>query len=255
MHFETMRAEVRERLGETSAYDFWPQEFIDRALNQAVRKFCAEERWPFLQAIQANVPVAAGDPAVELIDDLDLNRHMVLSLLPDGSTNDGQLVFPRRVSPETGFKMRRRYNSRGEPQFFYVAYATTNTYGGSPTPAAQALVLRLVPTPLVAYDAEYVYFQAPTGEYTDGDEPPVPEQYIEAVIAWATAMCWLKELNGSGKAQEQFNIYNAVLTGAQRDLKSFGNDEIVAWGAAEPEYPSDRFERERTFMNFPLSGS
>lgn len=251
MLFETMRTEVRERLGETTTFDFWSQDYIDRQLNQAVKKFSAEERWPWLQVIQANVPVAAGTNEVELIDDLDLNRHMVLSLMPTGATDEGQLLFPKRVDAAKGFEMRRRYNHRSSPLFYYVSYAVENTYAEADNVSARALVLRLVPTPAVAYTAEYVYFEAP-GTYTDGDEPPVPEQYIEAPIAWATAICWLKELNGSGKAQEQFNIYNAVLAGAQRDLKSMGNDEIVTWGGEEPTYPLDRFDPVRAHIDGPL---
>ena len=51
----------------------------------------------------------------------------------------------------------------------------------------------------------------------------------------ATGQLWLKELNGQGKAQEQFQLYAQILSDAQDELRHLGVDDIVAWGKEEPE--------------------
>jgi hypothetical protein len=76
----------------------------------------------------------------------------------------------------------------------------------------------------------------------DEDEPDIPEQYQDAVISWATGMLWLKELNGGGKAQEQFTLYREVLDQARLDQKQLSIDEAIVWGKQDPEplIPSPR---------------
>ncbi len=62
----------------------------------------------------------------------------------------------------------------------------------------------------------------------------MPEEYQEAIPAWATGKLFLKEFSISQKASEQFSLYAKVLGQAKRDLQSFDMDEVVAWGRQEP---------------------
>lgn len=233
MLFENARAEVRERLGESQA-DFWSDSFINRQLNEGIRRFCYEERWTWLLAIQRNIPVAAGNSELELIDDVDANRHFTLVLRPAGDNTDTQLAFPKRVPPDVGYRLRLRYSARGTPLYYYMSHVQENTYPDGDR--APALIAHLVPTPEKGYTAEYVFYKHPK-DFADGQDISglIPRQYVEAPIAWATAMCWLKELNGSGKAQEQFNIYNAILAQARKNEKELSVDEPLIWGGEEPQ--------------------
>lgn len=231
MKLESMRSEVRQRLGELTA-DFWTDAYIDSQLNAAQTRFCQEERWDWLTAIQTNVPLVAGNAEVELIDDVDATRHFAMLYTPDSASNEAQSVLLTKVSPVKGVELRISNPNRGTPGWYYVARVVDNEYAGPDY--AVALMARVIPTPIENGTVEYIYARRPT-TMTTGDEPIVPETYQDAVIAWATAQCWLKELNGGGKAQEQFNLYQSVLQQALRDQKNQGNDDILIWGGAQPQ--------------------
>lgn len=232
MLFSTARSEVRERLGETSA-DFWSDAFINRNLNEGLRRFLNEERWTWLRRVRSNISITAGNPEFTLEPDVDVSRQFALALRPSGATDDSQLLLPKRVQPDSGYVLRRRYPNQGSPAYYYIVRAQT-TGGSDPAPQA---VCRLIPTPDRAYTAEYTYYYHQVADLTDGDDISaiIPRQYVEAPIAWATGMCWLKELNGSGKAQEQFNIYNAILAQAKKNEEELSVDEPVIWGGEEPQ--------------------
>lgn len=230
--------EVGELLGELSGQeDFWSEAMRKRHIQRAVTRFCYEERWTWLLSIQQNVPLLAGNSEVELIDDIDLNRHFVLSVRPDSALDDGRTCLPIRVQPDVGMQLRIANTGRGAPAWYYVSHVQDNTYAEADNPSATALVAHVIPTPVEDSTVEYAFFRNPVlPTWDDDDEFPVPEQYIDAVVARAAGTLWLKELNGGGKAQEQFNIYQDILNAARREHKGLANDEILAWGAEEPQY-------------------
>jgi hypothetical protein len=259
MQRDEMVAEVRERIGENTP-NFWSDAFIIRNLVQGARRFNNEERWHWLYTVQPNIPVNAGNPNVELIDNVPTNRHFALRLTKVGDAS-ARTIFLKRVDVAQGLKLGHRYYQSGEPAWYYIVSSVANAYLDGDT--ATAVIVKLVPTPDVAYLAEYVYLRDDPGlaadTYTVGDagaasEPRMPESYHEAVVAWATAKCWLKELNGERKAQSEFNIYNTVLDQARKDHVSQSFDEQLAWG--EDDYPLIR-ENElhrRLFAGGPLGG-
>lgn len=225
---ETMRTEVRARLGETNE-DFWKDTELSRWLDEAMIRFSQEEKWLWLYSSVTGVAITSGTATLVLQNDVDFNRHFDLRLVRASTV----FVVPKRVSPPTGFSLRNRYTSNGEIEYYYLEKTAQSGAGGS---AVFQTTLRWVPTPNANYTLEYQYLRRPVA-LVDGTEPDIPEQYIEAIVAWATGLAWLKELNGSGKAQEQFNIYQAVLSQAQKDLRSQAPDDVLRVGSQEPEYP------------------
>lgn len=247
--------EVRDRLGETAANaDFWTDTYIKARLEDAVTQFAYEERWEWLQSVQTNVPLTAGNYELELIDDIDVNRHMVMFGRPTGDTDDVRAIMLKRVPTHTGYKLRLMNPTRGIPEWYYVSHVLDNDYSATDpdNPSAMAIVVHVVPTPSEDWTFEFLYHRNPAAA-ADNEELQVPAQYMEAVIAYATGMCWLLELNGAGKAQEQFNIYQAVLDKARKAHKSLADDEILAWGAEEPQ-GRPRAERAWVERRLPAGG-
>lgn len=241
MQLQTMLTEVRARLGESSGYDtsvsdpgdFWKDSHVKRALNEGLRRFSREEKWPWLYTIQKNIPINAGQTDTELIDDVDFNRHFNMVLTKNGDTT-GRLYLPKRVTPPNGIRLQAEfYNKKDTPRWYYMAKTQTNTYGDGDVAVAQ--VITYVPTPDVAYTAQFHFLREPAELGGNTDEPDLPNSYHSAVVAWATGELWLKELNAGAKAQEQFNLYNAILEQARRDMKSVAVDESIAWGREDPE--------------------
>ena len=224
MNFGTMRTEVRERLGEATP-NFWPTAAIDRWLNEGVRQFCREEDWSWLLTIQRNIPVGAGVGSIELIDNVTPNRHFNMRLWKAGDTTP---VTPTRVSPVEGFNLEGHLTTNGTPQFWYVSTTAVNDYGAGDV--ALANVVTLIPSPDVAYTAEYMYTREPSELTADASEADVPPAYREAVVAWATGVAWLKELSGGNKAQEQFSLYASVVDKAKRDERKLSADSRLKWG-------------------------
>lgn len=247
MNLLEMRTDVRDRIGERTE-NFWFDTFINNKLNEGQRRFCREERWTWLQAIQSNIPVAEGTTNIELIDGVDVSRHFGLVLYKE---NSNEPIYPKRVSAPTALRLLRRHNTTGEPLYWYPAQTVTNTYGTGDA-LETASVVKLVPAADQGYTAEYFYLRDPGNMDSDSDECTIPEAYQEAVIAWATAQCWLKELNGERKAQSEFNLYNMVLTQAQRDQKELAADEDISWGGDEYNKVQVRELPRRLFAGGPL---
>lgn len=224
MDLDTMTIEVRQRLGE-DIEDFWKTDHIHRMLNEGVRRFAMEEKWHWLYTVETGVAVAQGASAIPLQPNIDVNRHFALALV-DGT----RVVTPRRISPADGARLRT-LGREGEPQFYFVAANDAGT-----------TTLHLTPKANVAYTADYFYIRTPAELSTGTDEPDIPPQYQDAVVSWATGMLWLKELNGGGKAQEQFSLYREVLDQARLEQKQLSIDESVVWGRQDPEplIPSPR---------------
>jgi len=221
-----LRVEVRERVGELTA-DFWTNAEVDRAINEAVRRFCAEEPWPFLLTEWTSA-VSAGADELDLPSDVSLTRVFNLSL---SGVSIFQPVLLERVDPSEGFRLRFQYTDRNStPRWYYIARSNQDLDNAPPI----VYTARLIPTPEDNYDVEAQYMAVPLLLSGASDEPMIPVEYQEAIPAWAAGKLFLKELAISQKASEQFRIYGTVLDQARRDLKAFNLDEIVAWGRRQP---------------------
>lgn len=247
MNLLEMRTDVRERLGERTP-NFWTDVFINNKINQGQTRFAREERWPWLYAVQPNVPLGQGGNTIELIDGIDWTRHFALALYKSG---DSTPILPKRVNTFTGLRLKQKHTGVGEPGYWYPAGTVTNVYGDGDK-LEVAHTAKLVPAADQAYTVEYYYIRQPDKLVADTDESIIPEAYQEAIVAWATAQCWLKEINGERKAQSEFNIYNTVLEQAQKDYKSMAQDESHSWGGDPVGRPSPKDELLRRLFTQPL---
>jgi hypothetical protein len=248
MNLGEMRLDVRDRIGERTA-NFWSDEFINRKLNQAQLRFAREEKWTWLYAVQVNIPVPVNTMKVELMDGIDWTRHFGLTLYRDGSDIP---ILPKRVSPLHGRNHRQQEYTTGEPRYWFPSTMVKNTYE-SGDPSEWAHVAELVPAADQAYTAEVYFMREPTKMVADEDECDLPEAYQEAVVAWATAQCWLKDLNGGRKAQEEFNLYNTVLDQAKQDHLALAAGESVTWGGDDiRDVPTNWLHR--MLFHTPLGG-
>lgn len=227
MDLLTLRTEIRARLGEDEE-DFWSDAFLNRQINQAVKRFSIEEKWPWLYT-EATTTVNANQSLLAMNTDVSLNRHFSLAYTVTGET---ALRVPKRVGPAEGRKLRRRYSTPGSEVFWYYHVSTTTTASGNSMVVTPSI--RLIPTPNRALNVEVGYIRVPADLVNDTDVPEVPEEYQECILSWATAMAWLRELRARDKAQEQFELYAAVLAQAKADLNNLPIDTSLAVGAEEP---------------------
>lgn len=244
MDFATCLAEVRDRLGEPTE-NFFKTTAIKRALNEGHRRFCYEDEWPWLQRA-ATGTLALNDETKAIQSAIDPLRQVILQLTPD--TGDTRIRAVKRVSLVQGEELRRNYSGSAvvadEPLYWYLL-----TGGASP----YANTIRIVPKADKAYDWTMVYFAQPVELTADADLPLIPDQYQMAVVHYATAQCWRKELNTSAKGQEEMGSYLQVLDNAKRNTKSQAIDEKLVWGGQDPEYA---FEPDWVRLHIPgsLSG-
>jgi hypothetical protein len=231
------REEIRSRLGEsTENADFWSEAQVDRAINEALRRFSREQRWSWLYTSVEGVVIPADTKTLALQPEVAAHRHLNLSAVRAGDSN----IMPfRRVAPNVGFDLRRTYERtgvsiNGYTTWYYLESAALGPGDGS-TPGPMTWVIRLVPPPDVEYVLDYQFIRNPAKLVACGDIGDIPGVYSEAVNSWATGTLWLAELNGGSKAQEQFNIYASVLEQAQNDETGSIPDTIVRWGGAEPQ--------------------
>lgn len=239
MELSALRLEVRERLNELTA-DFYTDSEVDRALNEAMRRFCAEEQWPFLMTEWDGPQLVADGYEIDLPNNVSLTRVFNLNIDGDSLDRPRMLV---RVDPNEGFHLRFQYDGRtGTPRWYYIARSNLVSSGDEEPPIIYTA--RVIPTADATYDVEGQYMMVPTDLSAATDEPPIPFEYQEAMAAWATGKLILKELGISQKASEQFGLYAKVLEQARKDLKAFSLDEVVAWGRREPlrGYWADSFD-------------
>lgn len=224
MDLDTIRLEVRERLGELQA-DFFTDSEVDRAINDGLRRFSAEERWPWL-VTEMTDGLAIDEDTLDLPQNVNVNRAFNISVSSES------LLTPRileRVEPSAGFRLRHAYQLRpGAPRWYYLASA--NVDGAS----TSVWTVRVVPTPEIDYDVEYQYHRYPDALAAVDDEPDIPEEYQDAVPSWAAGKLFLKEFSISQKASEQFQLYQKVLEQARKDMGQLSLDEDVAWGREQP---------------------
>lgn len=115
------------------------------------------------------------------------------------------------------------------------------TAGGAPDGTYTAVV-RFVPVLSRAATIEYQYIRDPvlyTGlvaDLTNSDHLDIPEEYAMGVCAYATGHAFLKELNFSRKADEQFALYQKAVSDAKREARKVTPDSGLVWGRQEPQY-------------------
>jgi hypothetical protein len=225
MDLATARLEVRERIGELAAdEDFFSDEEVDRAINEAVRRFSAEERWPWLLT-EGTGSLSADDDEMELPDGVSVNRFLVLYANRDA---DGTPIPLERVSPTHGMRLRHNFLRRdGHPRWYYVTSATVEI-------GDVRYIVRFVPAADDSFELGYLYYRVPDALSSGSDDIDVPEEYVDAVPAWAAGKLFLKEFAISQKASEQFAVYAGILEQARAEVQSAGPDEVLAWGREHP---------------------
>jgi hypothetical protein len=240
MTLTEMIADVRERVGERTP-NFWTDEFITARLNEGQTRFAREEKWQWLQTVDDAGQLTAGDNTLDLQTNVDFNRHFAIALytVADPSTP----IVPKRVRPTEALRFRDRYTTDAEPLYWYLVQ--TN---------AGAAEVRFVPSADQTYDVEYFYFRDPAPLVNGADESDIPPAYQEAVLSWATAQCWLKELTAERKAQAEFNIYNSVLEQARTDQQSLAIGESIRWGGDEYKLTRQNLLHRMLFAGGPLGG-
>jgi hypothetical protein len=115
-----------------------------------------------------------------------------------------------------------------------MSIATTQV-GGDPTNEFE-YTIRVLPTPSRDFVYEYLYYRDTPELVDDADIVRIPDQYLDAVVSWATSKLWLKELNGQAKSAEQMQLYQAVLHMAITDQRTQSNDDLLVMGKDEPQY-------------------
>ena len=235
MNLGEARTEVRERLGEIEA-DFFTDAEINRAINEAILRFSMEERWPWLYT-EGTDAIAVDENTLELPVNVSPNRAFNVSI-------GGDVISPprplERVTPEAGFRLRSVYASHnGMPRWYYL---TAVAIDGSGTMYS----MKLVPTADQDYDIEYQYVRVPDAVVSDTDVLDAPDEFVDAIPAWAAGKLFLKEFSVSQKANEQFSIYGDLVNKARAEFKEPGVDQVVAWGREHPG--EDRVVSERDYI-------
>jgi hypothetical protein len=237
MDLTTARLEVRERLGELSA-NFFTDVEVDRAINQAVQHFNAEEQWPWLFTSFTGQVGLSGpeDDELALPDDVSLNR--VFNLSASGGSLSRPMML-ERVPPDAGFRLRFAWDQRQSyPRYYYLTSAVADSGSG----VHVTYTMKLIPQPDTEYDLEAQYLRVPASMAGGTDLTDCPQAYDDAIPSWAAGKLFLKEFNISQKASEQFAVYKDTLDQAKHDLLSQSQDEVIAWGRELPEY---RFSSNR----------
>jgi hypothetical protein len=217
-----IRTDVRERIGEDTA-DFFTDAEVDRAINLAQTTFTAEEPWPWLYEEWAS-NLAEGQETLELPDNVSIHRAFNLSIF-GGSLSRGRIL--ERVEPQAGFRIRHEYEGTVRaPIYYYLTSASVDA-------SASIYVVRLTPVADTDYDIEAQYLRVPVELSAPTDVPDLPVEYHPALPAYAAAHLFLKEMEISQKAQEQFQMYFGVLAQA-RKLLEVQVDEQVSWGRRTP---------------------
>lgn len=229
MDLTDIRTEVRARIQELTA-DFYTDTEVDNAINEAQRRFCNEEKWPFLLT-EFSSTLSVGSDELDLPNNVSLNRIFNISISGDVLPYGRML---ERVDPQEGFRLRQMYNItspiRGIPRWYYITRSNQDADGAPPI----IYTAKFVPLADNDYTVDGQYMMVPLDLTGGADEPTVPIEYQEAIVAWATGKLFLKEFSISQKASEQFSIYAKVLEQARQDLKTFDLDEVVALGRRNP---------------------
>jgi hypothetical protein len=115
------------------------------------------------------------------------------------------------------------------PAWYYVASVTSDT-------GVVDTVLRFIPAPVSDLDVDYQFFRTPDDMVDDIDIPDLPVTYHQALVHYAAGTAWLKELNGRGKAEEQYQSYAGIVEQARGEWMTQADDDPIVMGQDEPQY-------------------
>lgn len=226
----TAQAEIRARLQELVA-DFWTDAEVIRALNEGTKRFSAEERWPWLQTVVTNGALTTPWTDFPLPENVDPASVRNLSMLFSGDTRPRAVD---RVTPGEGLdRLLRDYRASREPSAYYVASATDVDADGQ-------FIYTLTFVPKLNRNAtlSYLYQRVPA-VLTGSETIDCPEEYVMGPVAYATGLLWLKELQDSRKADEQFQLYAQIVDSAKKQMRKFTTDANFTWGGEGPTYSQD----------------
>lgn len=99
-------------------------------------------------------------------------------------------------------------------------------------------VVKFVPVINREADIEYQYIRKPvlvTASYP-GKHLDIPNEYAMGVCAYAAGSAFLKELQYSQKAEEQFALYQKAVQDAKRESRKITPDSGLVWGGQQPQY-------------------
>lgn len=263
-----MVVELRDRLGERESFDttdteewrsadignFWRNDFLVRKLEEGQRRFNRAAKWNWLLTLRPNIAVPAGTEEVELIDDVDTSRHSVLRLVKDSDPN--HIIIPEKVSAYRGFHLLKDLYTPGDPNYYFPIRTVVNVYEPDEEDqhSAPAVRLRLVPVPDAAYTAEFGYYRNPL-PLTRLGEPDMPEEYQDAVLAWAEFKAWQKERTNSASkaAEDALGEYQAIVQEALAAQEAQLDNERIMWGSQPPRVPLlSREEWQRAHVPGPI---
>lgn len=128
-----------------------------------------------------------------------------------------------------------------------LTVATPNAGGGNS--GEYTTTVRFVPALTREASVTYIYIRDPRTLATGADVLDIPEEYAMGVVAYATGLLWLKELQDSRKAEEQFALYADVVRDALRESRKLSQDSGFAWGRTEPQY-AFRSDDEEVYRHF-----
>jgi hypothetical protein len=228
MLVSTATEEVRARIGELTA-DFWTSNEVYRALNEGLKRFSAQERWPWLFTRVTNGSLSASTEDFALPENVDFSRFFHLQVYFSG---DSRPYMPRRVTPAEAYRlMQSYYTDTAYPVAYFISAAADSDLDGQ-----VIYTITFVPAMTRAATLKYTYLRTPAIVDSSDDLLDIPEQYAMGVVAYATGLLWLKELQDGRKAEEQFALYQSVVDDAKRESRRLGSDEDFSWGKSEPEY-------------------
>ena len=72
-------------------------------------------------------------------------------------------------------------------------------------------------------------------------------------VAYATGLLWLKELQDSRKADEQFALYMAVVDDAKKNHRKLAQDSQLSWGSEGPTHYQDP-DYVLSYRSIPVGG-
>jgi hypothetical protein len=243
MNRGTMKTELQRIVGETSAYDFWPEAEHNSKLNEALRYFSFEEKWPWLLTEVDSGSLAANDTLFQFPEGISFPRNINVLLTPDGETRSYR---PKRVDTASGFDLRENFDGQtaAYPMYYYLVSQADVGGEGSFTVTA-----RFLPTPSRDFTVAYLYYRVPAEMSGDATVPDMPVEYHMGIVHKAAELLWLKELDGASKAGEQESLYQDVLAQARTDYMNDAPDTPLVAGSEEPQptWPTntDTFTRMR----------
>jgi hypothetical protein len=222
----TAVTEIRARLQELVA-DFWTSTEVLNALNEGVKRFSAEEKWPWLQTVVTNGSLTTPWTDFPLPENVDINHISNLAVYFSGDTRPREVT---RITPGQGFeRLMRDYRAQPEPGAYFVASATDADNDGQ-----YIYTVTFVPPLNRNATVKYLYQRVPALMTGSTEGMDCPEEYAMGPIAYATGLLWLKELQDSRKADEQFGLYGQVVDSAKKNMRKFAGDSDFAWGAEGP---------------------